>query len=84
MSKDNPLLTKDTIIKTNLITVIGVITTIVAAFVSYTVAINRIANAEQRIGSHDARIEKLEADREVLIDIRNDMRWIKQALGIKE
>lgn len=79
---DKGLLSKDTIIKTNLITVIMVISIIVGGFVSYTVAVNRIANSEKSIQGLDMRVQKLEdanaETQKLLIQISTDVRYIKE------
>lgn len=76
------VLSKDTIIKTNLITIIGVITCIVGAFVSYTVAINRIGNTERDIRTLDNEVKQIKSDnleaQKLLIEISTDVRYIKE------
>lgn len=74
--------TKDTTIKTNMATILGVISAIFLLAVTYTVAINRIGMAEQNISKHDTRIEKLEQtnndNQKILIEMQTDLRYIKE------
>lgn len=76
------LLTKDTVIKTNVLTIISVMTVIVGAFVSYTLATNRIQNNERAISNHEERIDQLEDSnidiQKLLVEISTDVKAIKE------
>lgn len=75
-------LTKDTVIKTNILTIISVVGAIVGAFVSYTVAINRIQNSEKDISALSERVRVLETSnietQKILIEISTDVKYIKE------
>ena len=81
----NTLLTKDTVIRTNIITIISVISAVLIAATSYTVAISSINNNKDNISNLNGRVQKLEQDsvanREILIEIRTDVGNIKERLA---
>jgi len=54
---------------------------IMTIFVAIVLGIAAGAVAHNTIKQHDERIEKLEEDKDRLIRVENDVKWIKEHLG---